>query len=289
MVHAKILEGKDTALRIKNEVMEAVKHLPDRAPVLAVIMVGNNPASEIYVSRKIKSCAEVGIQSLLFHLEESTDELQLLHAIETLNRDDRVDAILVQLPLPYNINPLKVASYIKPEKDVDGLNPINLGKLFMGDETGIAPCTPLGIMALLEHNGIEVSGLNAVVLGRSLIVGKPMGALLLNSNATVTLLHSQTRDLLTHTKHADLVIVAIGRPLFLQKEMVKKGAIVVDVGINRVVDTQSPSGYRLVGDADFNSLVDHCSAITPVPGGVGPLTIATLLSNTVKCHNLLHS
>lgn len=289
MVHAKILEGKDTALLLKNRVTEAVKQLPSRPPALAVIMVGNNPASEIYVSRKIKSCAEVGIHSLLFHLEEETSELQLLQWIEKLNRDERVDAILVQLPLPRQINPLKVAAYIRPEKDVDGLNPINLGKLFMGDDTGIAPCTPLGIMALLETNGIDVSGMNAVVLGRSLIVGKPMGALLLNANATVTLLHSQTRDLVAHTKQADLIIVAIGRPLFLQKEMVKKGAIVVDVGINRIKDTQSPSGYRLVGDADFEALTSHCSAITPVPGGVGPLTIATLLANTVKCHRLLHS
>lgn len=289
MVHAKILEGKDTALLLKNRVTEAVKQLPSRPPALAVIMVGNNSASEIYVSRKIKSCAEVGIHSLLFHLEEETSELQLLQWIEKLNRDERVDAILVQLPLPRQINPLKVAAYIRPEKDVDGLNPINLGKLFMGDDTGIAPCTPLGIMALLETNGIDVSGMNAVVLGRSLIVGKPMGALLLNANATVTLLHSQTRDLVAHTKQADLIIVAIGRPLYLQKEMVKKGAIVVDVGINRIKDTQSPSGYRLVGDADFDTLISHCSAITPVPGGVGPLTIATLLSNTVKCHRLLHS
>lgn len=284
MVQTQILNGLETAQLLKDSVQAEVKKLSQRPPALAVIIVGNNPASEIYVSRKIKACAEVGIHSLLFRLEENTSEADLLKQIEKLNEDKRIDAILVQLPLPKNIDPLKIAAFISPEKDVDGLNPVNLGKLFMGDETGIAPCTPLGIMALLEKNGIEVSGMDAAVLGRSLIVGKPMGALLLKANATVTLLHSQTKELSSHTKKADLIIAAIGKPLFLQKEMVKKGAIVIDVGINRISDAQSKTGYRIVGDADFESLKTHCAAITPVPGGVGPLTIASLLSNTLKCY-----
>lgn len=284
-----ILDGNKTAEILKTEVRSAIQEIKGRPPAIAVVMVGNNPASEIYVSRKIKACAEVGIHSLLFHLPETATEREILEKIEHLNQDDRVDSILVQLPLPKGVNPLNIASAISPDKDVDGLNPTNLGKLFMGEDSGIAPCTPLGIMSLLEKNGIDVSGKNAAVIGRSLIVGKPMGALLLKANATVTFLHSRTEDLASFIKNADLIIAAIGKPLFLKKEMVKKGAIVIDVGINRIEDAQSPKGYRLVGDADFEALKEHCSAITPVPGGVGPLTIASLLGNTLKCYKKQHS
>lgn len=276
-MQCRILEGKSIASTIQQEVREAVGKLQGRPPCLAVIIVGNHPASEIYVSRKVQACEDVGIRSLKLAFPETISEHELIYEIEMLNADPSADAILVQLPLPAHINPLHIAEAIAPSKDVDGLHPENLGRLLMGDPDGIAPCTPMGMMALLERSGIKVAGKHAVIIGRSLIVGKPMAALLLKANASVTQLHSQSERLPEICRTADLIIAAVGKPRFLTKEMVKQGAAVLDVGINRV-------DGKLVGDADFDALLPLCSAITPVPGGIGPLTIAELLANTLKCY-----
>lgn len=285
-MNAKILDGKAHANALQQELKALIAALPGRPPCLAVVLVGDNPASAIYVRKKIEASSEVGIKSLMRPFPSHVTSAALISEIDRLNADPEVDAILVQLPLPDQIDPHQITLRISPEKDVDGLHPINLGKLFIGMHNGLVPCTPLGIMNMIEREGINLSGKHAVVIGRSMIVGKPISALLLQANATVTQLHSRSQNIAEICRQADLIVTALGKPHFLTKEMVKPGAIVIDVGINKIDDPSTPKGYRIVGDADYEALLPICSAITPVPGGVGPLTIATLLSNTFKCHTL---
>lgn len=282
---AKILDGKKHAAALQQELKEQVAVLKENPPCLAVVLVGNNPASTIYVRKKIEASSDVGIKSVMRTFPSSITSSELEAEIDRLNADPQVDAILIQLPLPEHIDPNQIMMRISPHKDVDGLNPINLGRLFIGLNNGLVPCTPLGIMNMLDREGINLSGKHAVVIGRSMIVGKPISALLLQANATVTQLHSRSKNIPEICLQADLIVTALGKPHFLTKEMVKPGAIVIDVGINKIEDPTAPKGYRIVGDADYEALLPICSAITPVPGGVGPLTIATLLSNTLKCRN----
>lgn len=282
-----ILDGKQIAKDIQDEIRTVLsKDTYMRPPCLAVILVGDHPASVLYVERKNKACQEAGILSLKRHLPNDISEDSLFQEIDILNNDPTIDGILLQLPLPKHINATKAIQYISPEKDVDGLHPTNLGKLFMGDPETFAPCTPLGIKVLLERSNINVSGKHVLVIGRSNLVGKPMAAILMQNaegcNATVTVAHSQTINLKEIAQQADVIIAAIGQPKFLKEDMVKKGAVIVDVGINRIDDANSKSGYQIVGDVDFENLKDKCSYISPVPGGVGPMTIAMLLSNTLK-------
>jgi methylenetetrahydrofolate dehydrogenase (NADP+) / methenyltetrahydrofolate cyclohydrolase len=283
-----IIDGKKIAQEIQDEIKAALLNNRARKPCLAVVLVGEHPASQIYVNRKAQACEDVGIRSLKLELPPTTSESALLKQIEQLNNDPDVDGILVQLPLPHQINPTHITEAIKPEKDVDGFHPTNVGKMLIGETDGFLPCTPLGIRMLLERSKIEVAGKHALILGRSNIVGKPMAAILMQSNpegnATVTIAHSRTRDLAALTKQADIIIAAIGQPLFLKADMIKEGAVVIDVGINKIEDASRSTGYRIVGDADFANIKDKCSFITPVPGGVGPMTIAMLLSNTLKSY-----
>lgn len=282
-----IIDGKKIANDIQEEIRSQVEKLPGRKPCLAVIMVGEHPASAIYVRRKIEACQACGIRSLKIELSEDIEEKQLLDEIDKLNRSNEVDGILIQLPLPPHMNPLAINEKIDPEKDVDGLHPVNVGKLLMGEKTGFIPCTPLGIQALIERSGFEIAGKHVVVIGRSMIVGKPVAALLMQSatggNATVTVLHSRSEKIPEICRMADFIIVAIGKQNFLKQNMVKPGAVVIDVGINRI-----PGSKKIAGDADFDALVNTCAAITPVPGGVGPMTIAMLLSNTLKSYLKRH-
>lgn len=280
---AKILDGKKHAALLHDELKAQVAQLKEKPPCLAVVLVGNNPASTIYVRKKIEASSDVGIKSIMRTFPKEVTSQELEAEIDRLNADPEVDAILVQLPLPEQIDPNRITMRIAPHKDVDGLNPINLGKLFIGLNNGLVPCTPLGIMNMLDREGINLSGKHAVVIGRSMIVGKPISALLLQANATVTQLHSRSKNIPEICRQADLIVTALGKPHFLTKDMVKPGAVVIDVGINKIDDASSPKGYRIVGDADYEALLPICSAITPVPGGVGPLTIATLLANTLKC------
>ncbi len=247
-------------------------------PGLTVIIVGENPASKVYVNRKHKACEELGIASEVVRLPETTSEGQLLQEIDRLNGDNRVHGILVQLPLPKHINSELVLERISPLKDVDGFHPVNVGNLTIGKE-GLVPCTPYGVIKMLEISGISVEGKRAVVLGRSNIVGKPMTMLLMSRNATVTVCHSRTKDLAAVCREGDILVAAIGKPEFVTKDMVKPGAIVIDVGINRV-------GDKLVGDVKFDEVKEVAGYITPVPGGVGPLTIGMLLHNTLKAAEL---
>lgn len=247
-------------------------------PGLTVIIVGENPASKVYVNRKHKACEELGIASEVVRLPETTSEEQLLQEIDRLNSDNRVHGILVQLPLPKHINSELVLERISPLKDVDGFHPVNVGNLTIGKE-GLVPCTPYGVIKMLEISGISVEGKRAVVLGRSNIVGKPMTMLLMSRNATVTVCHSRTKDLAAVCREGDILVAAIGKPEFVTKDMVKPGAIVIDVGINRV-------GDKLVGDVKFDEVQEVAGYITPVPGGVGPLTIGMLLHNTLKAAEL---
>lgn len=247
-------------------------------PGLTVIIVGENPASKVYVNRKHKACEELGIASEVVRLPETTSEGQLLQEIDRLNGDNRVHGILVQLPLPKHINSELVLERISPLKDVDGFHPVNVGNLTIGKE-GLVPCTPYGVIKMLETSGISVEGKRAVVLGRSNIVGKPMTMLLMSRNATVTVCHSRTKDLAAVCREGDILVAAIGKPEFVTKDMVKPGAIVIDVGINRV-------GDKLVGDVKFDEVKEVAGYITPVPGGVGPLTIGMLLHNTLKAAEL---
>ncbi|OUT18707.1 bifunctional methylenetetrahydrofolate dehydrogenase/methenyltetrahydrofolate cyclohydrolase [Campylobacter concisus] len=272
----KILDGKAVSLKVKESVKVRADELKKFGvePTLAVVLVGEDKASQTYVRAKEKACNEYGIKSVAHRLSENTTQNELLALINVLNLDDSIHGILVQLPLPKHIDTNVVLAAIDPRKDVDGFHAVNVGKLVSGLD-GFVPCTPLGVMEILKEYGIDVAGLNAVVIGRSNIVGKPMANLLLNASATVTVTHSKTKNLKEICKNADLIVAAIGKPFFLKADMVKEGAVVVDVGINRLDDG------RLVGDVDFEEVAPKCSYITPVPGGVGPMTIAMLLNNTI--------
>ena len=272
----KILDGKAVSLKVKESVKVRADELKKFGvePTLAVVLVGEDKASQTYVRAKEKACNEYGIKSVAHRLSENTTQNELLALINVLNLDDSIHGILVQLPLPKHIDTDAILEAIDPRKDVDGFHAVNVGKLVSGLD-GFVPCTPLGVMEILKEYGIDVAGLNAVVIGRSNIVGKPMANLLLNASATVTITHSKTKNLNEICKNADLIVAAIGKPFFLKADMVKDGAVVVDVGINRLDDG------RLVGDVDFENVAPKCSYITPVPGGVGPMTIAMLLNNTI--------
>ena len=273
---AAIMDGKAVSALVRREVKERAALLASKGvkPGLAVVLVGDDPASQVYVRQKEKACDEVGFASFMRYLPASTDEKELLDVIDGLNSDPAVHGILVQLPLPKHIDKDRVAEAIRPEKDVDGFHPINVGRLTLGIET-MEPCTPKGIVYLLEHYGIDIEGKRAVVVGRSNIVGKPVSLLLLSRNATVTVCHSRTKDLPDVTRQADILVAATGKPKTIGSSMVKGGAVVVDVGITR---TQS----GLIGDVDFDAVKEVASYITPVPGGIGPMTIAMLLLNALK-------
>lgn len=272
------LDGKDLAQRIKLQLKEETLELKEslgKVPGLAIILVGDNPASKIYVNSKIKGCSELGFESFAHFLPEDTSEKRVLELIGELNEDERVNGILVQLPLPKHIDEKKVIDKIALNKDVDGFKPENLGLLMLGDKDSMQPCTPAGIMELLRAYSIELVGKDVVVVGRSNIVGKPMGSLLITEGATVTTCNSKTKDLKAKTSQADMVIMAIGQAKFLTEDMVKEGAIIVDVGINRTED-------GLFGDVDYDGVSKKAAYITPVPGGVGPMTVAMLFANTMK-------
>ncbi len=281
-----ILDGKHVSQAIKDQLATQVAELKvqgKKIPHLAAILVGNSGASETYVANKVKSCAEIGYNSTLLRFEDTIPEKHLLDHINMLNENPDIDGILVQLPLPKHINEELVINTIDPSKDVDGFHPMNVGKMVSGLPTFI-PATPYGIMLMLEHYNIDTKGKHAVVIGRSHIVGTPVSILLSRNthpgNCTVTLCHSHTKNLAEICKQADIVVAAIGRPNFVTAEMVKEGAVVIDVGINRIADASKKSGFRLVGDVDYDAVAPLCSYITPVPGGVGPMTIAALLKNT---------
>ena len=282
-----IIDGKETAMEIKQEIAKEVKRMMaagEKQPHLAAILVGHDGGSETYVANKVKACDECGFKSTLIRFEDDVTEDELLHAIDKLNHNDDVDGFIVQLPLPRHIDEQKVIEAIDYKKDVDGFHPINVGRMSIG-----LPCfrsaTPQGILALLERYGIETSGKHCVVLGRSNIVGKPVAQMLLQKdnpgNCTVTVCHSATEDLPRQCRRADILIAAIGQPHFVKADMVKKGAVVIDVGTTRLPSTQTKSGFKLYGDVDFDEVAPLCSFITPVPGGVGPMTICALMKNTL--------
>ncbi len=285
----KLLDGKACAADIKREVAAQTSRLGARKPCLALVRVGEDPASQVYVAAKAKASEECGIESRNVHLPDDTSESRVLGVLADFNRDPAVDGILLQLPLPRQIDSDKAIASISPEKDVDGFHPESLGRLAAGTPRFV-PCTPLGIRELLLRNGIAIAGSHVVVLGRSVIVGKPTSLLLSlkgpGGDATVTVCHSKSRDIAAHTRRADIVIAAMGVPKFLQGDMVKEGAVVVDVGINRVDDASTPKGYALVGDVDFDAVAPRTSFITPVPGGVGPMTVAMLMSNTLAAYRM---
>ncbi|HBM77683.1 MAG TPA: bifunctional methylenetetrahydrofolate dehydrogenase/methenyltetrahydrofolate cyclohydrolase FolD [Verrucomicrobiales bacterium] len=281
-----ILNGKEIAAEALAGCREQVQGLLSRGvtPGLAVVIVGKDPASHVYVGSKVKTCADLGIYSRRIELPEETSQREVLEVVAELNADSSIHGILVQSPPPPHINEDEIIRLIDPAKDVDGFHPVNVGKLVMEDESGFVPCTPQGCIHLLKRAGIETSGAHAVVIGRSMIVGKPMALLLMGKeiNATVTVAHSRTRGLAEVCREADILIPAIGRPEFVTADFVKEGAVVIDVGINRVDDSSRKRGYRLVGDVSYEEVAPKCRAITPVPGGVGPMTIAMLMSNTIK-------
>lgn len=278
-----IIDGREIASQMIQKIKEEVSLLRGRRPTLAFILVGGNPASTAYIQMKKKSCERVGIRSKDQVFPDGIGERELLEVIQKLNRDDEVDGILVQLPLPPSISTQKILETVDPAKDVDGFHPINMGRLLLGEENGFIPCTPLGIQILLQKSGNDPGGKHVVILGRSNIVGKPLAALLMQkkigANATVTLAHSQTKHLIDICQSGDILIAAVGIPAFVTKQMVKKGAVVIDVGINRV-------NGNIVGDVAFDEVAPLAKGITPVPGGVGPMTIALLLSNTLKSYKL---
>ncbi|WP_286866815.1 MULTISPECIES: bifunctional methylenetetrahydrofolate dehydrogenase/methenyltetrahydrofolate cyclohydrolase FolD [Pantoea] len=281
---AKIIDGKTIAQQVRVEVAEKVKQrlaAGKRAPGLAVVLVGENPASQIYVASKRRACEEVGFHSRSYDLPATTREAELLELIDKLNQDDEIDGILVQLPLPAGIDNVKVLERITPDKDVDGFHPYNVGRLCQRAPT-LRPCTPRGIVTLLERYNIDTYGLNAVVVGASNIVGRPMSMELLLAGCTTTVTHRFTKDLRHHIEHADLLVVAVGKPGFIPGDWIKPGAIVIDVGINRL-----ESG-KVVGDVDYDSASARASYITPVPGGVGPMTVATLIQNTLQACDEFH-
>lgn len=281
---AQILDGKALAEQIQTTLKERIQALQPqigRAPGLAVLMVGDNQASAAYVRNKERACTKVGIASFGQHFAANTSQTQLEEVIQILNQDDRVDGILVQLPLPEHLDAVSLLHQINPDKDADGLHPVNLGRLVRG-EPGLRSCTPAGVMRLLQEYQIPLAGKQVVVVGRSILVGKPLALMLLEADATVTIAHSRSQDLPAVTKSADILITAVGRPGLITAQMVKHSAVVVDVGINRVEDDK---GSRLVGDVDFDSVQSVAQFITPVPGGVGPMTVAMLLQNTVLSYS----
>lgn len=281
-----IIDGKQVASQVLEEVERDIARLREQGitPGLAVVLVGEDPASQVYVNSKVKKCAELGMNSRKIVLPSDASQEELLRIVRELNVDPAVHGILVQSPPPPHIDEVAVVLEIDPAKDVDGFQPENVAKLVLEDETGFVPCTPLGCMRLLKAAGIETAGANAVVIGRSMIVGKPMAHLLMSkqANATVTVAHSRTKNLPELCRSADIIVAAIGRPAFVTADFVKDGAVVVDVGINRVEDASAKRGYRIVGDVAYDEVAPKCRAITPVPGGVGPMTIAMLMANTVK-------
>lgn len=279
---ANIINGKEVSasvkLRVKNETAELIEK-NGITPGLAVVIVGNDPASRVYVNSKKKACAEVGFNSFEYALPEETSQQELLELVEKLNNDSKVNGILCQLPLPKQINENAIINAIRPEKDVDAFHPFNVGKIMIG-EFAFLPCTPAGVMELIDSTGVEVSGKNCVVIGRSNIVGKPMSMLLLHRSGTVTICHSKTQNLAEICKNADILVAAVGRANFVTADMVKEGAVVIDVGMNRL------ENGKLCGDVDFNEVEKKASFITPVPGGVGPMTIAMLMQNTLTAAKL---
>jgi methylenetetrahydrofolate dehydrogenase (NADP+)/methenyltetrahydrofolate cyclohydrolase len=289
---AEIIDGKKISSEIKEGLREKIKNLKEkgRAPGLAAVLVGENPASQVYVNMKAKACEEIGIHSEVFRYPKDLPESDLLEKIDALNNQENIHGILVQFPTPEQISEEKVILAIDPKKDVDGFHPFNVGMMLAGKPTFL-PCTPLGIQELLVRSGNDPSGKHVVILGRGSLVGRPLAPMLFQkakgANATVTVCHTATKDLANITKQADILIAAMGKARFVTKEMVKPGVVVIDVGTNRVEDPSAKSGYRLVGDVDFDSVSQVAGAITPVPGGVGPMTIAMLLSNTVKACEML--
>lgn len=284
----RLIDGKSVSQKVLDECAIEVQNLIDKGvrPGLAVVLVGNDPASKAYVGSKVKTCERMGIHSVKIVLPEETTQNELLKVIDDLNEDTSIHGILVQSPPPSHIDESTVVRQINPHKDVDGFHPENVAKLTLEDSDGFVPCTPLGCLRLLQEYNIETKGANVVVVGRSMIVGKSMALLLMannsNANATVTVAHSRTKDLRSVCSKADIIIAAVGIPQIIGKDHVSDGAVVIDVGINRVEDESAKKGYRLVGDVNFDDVAKKCSAITPVPGGVGPMTIAMLISNTIK-------
>ncbi|AFY71722.1 5,10-methylenetetrahydrofolate dehydrogenase (NADP+), methenyltetrahydrofolate cyclohydrolase [Thalassoporum mexicanum PCC 7367] len=281
MTSAQIIDGKAIAQRKQAEMAEVVANLSlqiDRPPGLAVLMVGDNPASAAYVRNKERACQKLGIASLGQHFAAEVGQAELEQVIDRLNQDDRVDGILVQLPLPEHLDATALLNRIAPNKDADGLHPFNLGKLVRGEE-GLRSCTPAGVMALLHEYNLDPAGKTAVVIGRSILVGKPIAMMLLEANATVVMAHSRTKDLKSVVQNADILVAAVGKPNLITAELIKPDAIVIDVGINRITDATGKS--RLVGDVDFAAVSEVAGHITPVPGGVGPMTVTMLLHNTI--------
>jgi len=290
---AQIIDGKAIAAEIRAEVAERVRQLKEERgvmPAQAFILVGDNPASISYVRGKGRACEDAGIGSQTIHLPESTSEAELLELIAKLNADPKLHGMIVQLPLPPQIDEQRATAAISPEKDVDGLHPMNVGRLFKGDPY-LLPCTPAGVVEMLIRSGHPPDGKHVVICGRSNLVGRPLAAILIQkragANATVTLCHTRTKDLAYHSRQADILVAAMGRAKAITADMVREGTVVIDVGINRVEDASRKTGYRLVGDVDFEAVAEKAAAITPVPGGVGPMTVAMLLTNTVKAAEAL--
>jgi methylenetetrahydrofolate dehydrogenase (NADP+)/methenyltetrahydrofolate cyclohydrolase len=285
---AKILSGKELAATMRQEMKQEIEKLKEQhnvVPGLAVVLIGDNPASISYVRGKEKACTEVGILSQQYKFDANYKEEDLLKLIDTLNRDDSIHGILVQLPLPDHINEEKVLYAINPDKDVDGFHPVNVGRMMIG-APGFLPCTPHGIQQLILRNGIEIAGKHVVIVGRSNIVGKPLAMILVQkkkgANATITMCHTGTKNMAEYTKQADILVVAAGRPHTVNGDMVKQGTVVIDVGVNRIEDKTKKSGFRLIGDVEFDEVSQKAGAISPVPGGVGPMTITMLLYNTIQ-------
>jgi methylenetetrahydrofolate dehydrogenase (NADP+) / methenyltetrahydrofolate cyclohydrolase len=285
---AKLIDGRAIAKKVYVDLRREIAELEAKGvtPGLAVILIGDNPASRAYVRSKDKMCRELGLHSVKLELPASTTQMELLERVKELNLDCSIHGILVQSPPPEHIDEAAIVRALDPRKDVDGFHPENVAKLVLDDPSGFVPCTPLGVQRLLTETKVEIDGAHVVVLGRSMIVGKPLALLLMqknrNGNATVTVVHSRSRDLAKITRSADIVVAAIGRTEFVNADHVRDGAVVIDVGINRVEDSRSARGYRLVGDVAFDEVSKKASAITPVPGGVGPMTIAMLMANTLK-------
>ena len=281
-----MIDGKAVAAKVRARIAEQVKALAGKGvvPGLSVVLVGDDPASAVYVRNKAAACEEAGMRGETIRLPASTSQAELNALVNRLNGDARVHGILVQMPLPKQLDADAVLNLIDPAKDVDGFHPVNVGRMLVGNPDGFVPCTPAGVMELLRAYNVRTAGAHAVVIGRSNIVGKPMAALLVQPgvDATVTVCHSRTKDMASHTRNADIVVAAVGKPRMITGDMLKAGAVVIDVGINRIDDPTRPKGSRIVGDVDFESAARVASLITPVPGGVGPMTIAMLLDNTLR-------